>query len=131
MADDALCLVEHLCLAYPKSSSGNSHGKVVYLYAVELVDVYLYGIVEKVEVAAAEQFLYHFVLHSAQRNVCLGEEITGATGGVEELQRRKLLLEVRQTAVSLLCYFLFLNVLQLTFEFVEKQRVDNLVYVLY
>ena len=130
--DNLLCLCKHLCLAYPKGCCGDGYGEVVYLDAVELVDADL----DRRQSLPCELRLpvramtNDFVLKPSQREVCFREEVAGAAGRVEERKGGQFVLIGIELLLPLLLISLFEYCFKFTPQVIEKEWVDNFVYVL-
>ena len=60
--DNLLSLRHHLRLTYPQCCCGYGDGEVIDFYAVKLMDIYLNGILEDVELLYAVYLLDNLVL---------------------------------------------------------------------
>ena len=115
-----------------QSAVRHGHGEVVDFDAVELADADL----DRVDALQADGDLpvgeqhKHLVFQLADAQIALRQEITAACGGVQPGQCRQLVLELTQLPLLRFGDGDGFDVLQLRFQVVQEQRVDDLVDVL-
>ena len=130
-ADDLGGFGEHLGVGDPEGGFGDGYGEVVDFDAVELVDGDADGVFDESEdalalVAGGDGLVFE----SAEGQKSLGEEVSGAAGGVEEGEGGEFLLEGEEGGVALAGDGDFEGGVQFGAEGVEEERGDDFVDVL-
>ena len=131
VAHDALGLPLHLRLGDPQGGHRDRHREIIDLDAVELVDAGTdRAEVPPEQLLPAVDFLHDPVLHPADRDVGLCEEVARAAGRVEEGQRGEPVPEVHKGAPPRCGHLDVQNLPEFLFQSVQKERVDDLMNIL-
>ena len=119
--------------AYPEGCGGDSHGKVINLYAIELLNAYLDRIhlLEAKECLAMMTLANSLVLQATKRKICFRKEIARSACRVEEGERGKALLIGIEFFYTLPLNLFFQNLVQFVAQVSQKQWVNDFMDVLY
>ena len=137
--NDFLRLPNHLLLGDPKGCFGDSNGKVIDFYAVELANGYLDGIraaeiehdlTRNLVPVGGDALTEDFIFKPSKGKVSLREEIPGTAGRIQKCQRRELVLELLKPALSCTDNRYILDLRQLRPQVGKEKGIDDLVDVL-